>query len=251
MPARRNRAITATTLLSALARHFGYDLIPRRKNRHPYGQLAACLRHHRIDGVLDVGANTGQYAGHLRRWGYDGHIVSFEPQRDAYAALSRAATGDARWQVAPRMALGEKPGEAVLQLSAESDMASLLPQSALLRRISPSSKTTGVERVSVQALDAALEHIAPQLLRPFLKLDVQGFERQVLAGAPQTLTRCIGVQVEMSLVELYEGEAPYQTMLAQMRDLGFDLQLVFPGYFAKDLAQQLQFDGVFVRNSAR
>jgi FkbM family methyltransferase len=238
------------TPLQRLARRLGYGLTPRRKAKAPEAQLVAVLARFRISCVLDVGANAGQYGALLREWGYGGRIVSFEPQAGAHAALVRRAAADPAWQVAPRMALGARDGEILLEISAESDMSSVLPQSALLRQVSPSSAVIGKETVPLRRLD----DVAGAYLQPddrvFLKIDTQGYEADVLAGAEQLLGQLTGVQLEMSLVALYEGERPFRAMLDQLAALGFEPYLFLPGYFERKLARQLQLDGVFMRSIA-
>jgi FkbM family methyltransferase len=230
-----------------LARRLGYDLTPRRKAKSPDAQLVAVLRHFGITCVLDVGANVGQYGSMLRAWGYGGRIVSFEPQADAHRALERRAAADPAWQVAPPMALGACAGQVELAVSAESDMSSVLPQSALLRQVSPSSAVVGKETVALCRLD----EVAGPYLRPddrvFLKVDAQGYEAEVLAGAPELLDRLAGIQLEMSLVPLYEGERGFRRLLDDLAALGFEPWLFLPGYFERKLARQLQVDGVFMR----
>jgi FkbM family methyltransferase len=235
------------TPLQRLARHLGYELTPRRKAKSPNAQLVAVLARFRITCVLDVGANVGQYGAMLREWGYPGRIVSFEPQAGVHAALERRAAADPAWQVAPPMALGGRAGEIELQVSAESDMSSLLPQSALLQQVSPSSAVVRRETVALRRLD----EVAPSYLRPddrvFLKIDTQGYEAEVLAGAEGLLERLAGLQLEMPLVPLYEGERAFRAMLDDLAALGFKPYLFLPGYFERKLARQLQVDGVFMR----
>ena len=171
------------TLLQRLARRLGYDLTLRKKARPHEAQLTAVLERFEISCVLDVGANVGQYALMLREGGFGGKIVSFEPLADAHATLVRRAAADAGWQIAPRMAIGDRDGEALLEVSAEPDMSSILPQSELLREISPSSAVLRRERVPMARLESAAQpYLAPED-RIFLKIDTQGFEPQVLAGA--------------------------------------------------------------------
>lgn len=235
------------TLLQRLARRLGYDLTLRRKARPHEAQLTAVLARFEISCVLDVGANVGQYALMLREGGFGGRIVSFEPLADAHATLARRAAADPRWQIAPRMAIGDRDGDVELEVSAESDMSSILPQSELLREISPSSAVLRRERVPVARLESAAQpYLAPED-RIFLKIDTQGFEPQVLAGAGNLMARLCGLQLEMSLVPCYEGEVGFRAMLDRLAAAGFEPWLFIPGYFERKLGRQLQLDGVFMR----
>ena len=236
--------------LQRLARRFGYDLTPRRKAKGQVAQLVAVLEHFRISCVLDVGANVGQYGALLREWGYRRRIVSFEPQAEARRALERRAAAAPDWQVAPRMALGAREGEVELEVSAESDMSSILPQGALLRRLSPSSAVVRKETAPLRRLDAVAGSYLTPDDRVFLKIDTQGYEAEVLAGAAGLLERLAGIQLEMALVPLYQGERPFRATLDELAALGFEPWLFLPGYFERKLARQLQLDGVFMRAGA-
>jgi FkbM family methyltransferase len=235
------------TPLQRLARRLGHDLIPRAKARPLQAQLIAVLERFEVGCVIDVGANAGQYGATLREWGYAGRIVSFEPQAEAHRRLARRAAADPRWRVAPRMALGERDGEALIEISAESDMSSILPQSALLQRISPSSRILRRERVPLARLDGVLGDYVDPEDRIFLKIDTQGYEAQVLAGARGLLPRLQGVQLEMPLVRCYEGERDFRELIDDLAEAGFRPFLFMPGYFERKLARQLQVDGVFMR----
>jgi FkbM family methyltransferase len=236
------------TLLQRLARRLGYDLTLRRKARPHEAQLVAMLARFEISCVLDVGANVGQYALMLREWGFADRIISFEPLAAAHAVLAERAAADPRWEVAPRMAIGDREGEVELEVSAESDMSSILPQSEMLRRISPSSAVLRHERVPIARLESAAQpYLAPED-RIFLKIDTQGFEPQVLAGAGSLMARLCGLQLEMSLVPCYEGEVGFRTMLDRLAAAGFVPYLFIPGYFERKLGRQLQLDGVFMRD---
>jgi FkbM family methyltransferase len=209
------------TPLQRLARRLGYDLTSRKKARPLHAQLIAVLEHARITCVLDVGANRGQYGAMLREWGYRGRIVSFEPLAGAHAALSKRAAADPSWRVAPPMALGERDGDVEIEVSAESDMSSILPQSALLRRVSPSSAVIRKERVPLRRLEGIVGSYLEPADRSFLKIDTQGYEPQVMAGAGTLLERLSGIQLEMSLVPIYEGEREFCTQLVDLAAAGF------------------------------
>ena len=72
---------------------------------------------------------------------------------------------------------------------------------------------------------------------------------EVIRGAAGALDRIAAIQLEMSLVPMYEGESVYLVLLNELDRLGFDLHLVLPGYFSRALGRQLQFDGLFIRRS--
>ncbi len=235
------------TPLRRLARRFGYDLTPLRKAKSPNAQLIALLKHHRIDLVLDVGANVGQYGRRLRDGGYGGRIVSFEPLVSAHERLTAVSAPDPAWTVAPPMAIGDRNGEVEIQVSSESDMSSILPQSDLLKTISPSSAIERTEQVPIRRLDGLAEDYVDAERRAFLKIDTQGFEPEVLDGSAALLPRLCGVQLEMSLLPIYQGERGYRAMTDRLEALGFALHLVLPGYFERKLARMLEIDGVFMR----
>ena len=210
-------------------------------------RLIGILRHHGITLVLDVGANVGQYAQRLRRGGYDGGIVSFEPVSVAHAQLDQAATGDARWTVAPRMALGDCDVPLSINVSAEPDMSSVLDFSAEMAQLLDSSAYVGQEAVSQARLEAVLPKFAAADDRILLKIDTQGYERQVLDGAGAALRRLTAVQLELSIVPVYRGAPGYLEMIAYLADRGFQPALFIPGYFNKRTARLIEMDGVFVR----
>ena len=75
-----------------------------------WDRLVQLLGAHGITLVIDVGANEGQYGAGLRRAGYTGRVVSFEPGAEAHRNLTQRAHADVQWDVAPRLALGAEPG---------------------------------------------------------------------------------------------------------------------------------------------
>ncbi len=235
--------------LSTLLRRFGRDLTDYPKPH--WQQLKSLLDHFGITLVLDVGANVGQYAGYLRDAGYRGRIVSFEPLSDAHETLTRRAAGDARWTVAPRMALGAEAGEIEINVSNDSDMSSFLPMRGEILQVSPTSRTVAREQVRVATLDAVFADYARDADRVLLKIDTQGYERPVLEGAERALARIEGVQLELSLVPLYDGETTWLAMIDYLERRGFEPRLIIPGYFDRHLVRLLQVDGVFFRAGAK
>jgi FkbM family methyltransferase len=199
----------------------------------------------KIDFVVDVGANSGQFAKQCRDHGYEGPILSFEPTSAAHAALLESAAADPLWNVAERMALGATTGEADINIAANSFSSSILPMLHSHLSAAPYSAYLHSEKTPVRRLDDVLS--TPAGAHIFLKLDVQGFESQVLAGAVQTLSRALALQLEMSLVPLYEGEILFQQMCSEMYRLGFDLWDLEPSFRDPATGRLLQVDGIFTR----
>jgi FkbM family methyltransferase len=231
-----------------LLRRFGLDYV-KAPIEH-WQRIAAMLDDAGVTVLLDVGANEGQYVGYLRNAGWTGRVVSFEPVAAVHATLTANAARDPAWTVAPPMALGAEEGEAEITVSNETDMSSLLPLKGEILQVSPSSAAAGQETVSVRTLDGVFEQFVETDDRAFLKIDTQGYERAVLDGAAKTLPKLAGLQVELSLTPLYEGEADWRALVERIEAAGFELSFVLPGYYDRHLKRMLQFDGVFMRRDA-
>lgn len=181
--------------------------------------LAMKIAEYGAGTLFDVGANIGQFAQGMRKRGYRGRIVSFEPLQACHAALERAAHGDAGWIVGPRMALGAAAAEADILVAENMVSSSLLPVFDNSVHAAPQSRQVGREPVAVCRLD---EVVDPAWDGPYaLKIDTQGFERAVLEGAAGVLDRTCLVLLEMSLTPLYEGGAGFADLYKYMEGHGF------------------------------
>jgi FkbM family methyltransferase len=197
--------------------------------------------------VLDVGANVGQFAQSLRMRGYAGRIVSFEPLAKAHARLRKASQRDPLWIVPDAVAIGDNPGSTVLHVAGDSVSSSLLEMLDAHRHAAPDSAYIGSESVPVAKLDtAAAEFLQPQD-EVFLKIDVQGFESQVLAGASNLLPKIKGLMLELSLVPCYRDQMVFQPMLEFLVQQGFELWNLIPGTAESETPRLLQVDAVFFR----
>lgn len=224
--------------LRNLVRQRGWDFV-RTPNLNQF------LDSRNIDLVIDVGANVGDYGDHLRRWGYRGAILSLEPASAPYGKLEQRIGGDGAWD-AMHLAAGREPGEAEINISVDERFNSLLPLTDLAPNFDPQSRVVRTETIKVERLDDILRG------RPFacgfLKIDTQGFERQVLDGAPETLARCEGVQLELPIGHLYDDVWSFREALDHMDSLGFALaQNVPTNTFSHDRASVIEFDCVFRR----
>jgi FkbM family methyltransferase len=199
-----------------------------------------------IDLVLDVGANTGQYARGLRRAGYQGRIVSFEPLAGAFSRLARSAERDRRWSVV-NQALGARDHEVTLHVSGDSRASSILPMLPLHRDVASYFAKVGEERITVRKLDSVWSDHVPAGSKTYLKIDTQGSEKQVLAGAARSLAKVRAIQIEISIVPLYQGTLLLPEVLRSMEKKGFVLMSLEYGFCHPETAQMYQVDGIFAR----
>ncbi len=204
------------------------------------------LSAHGVDLVFDVGANAGQFALWLREAGYRGRIVSFEPLSSAYEQLLKRSRRDALWTVAPRVAIGSEEGEIEMHVSANLASSSILDMAAEQVAAAPESRYVGKERVLLRRLDSFAHYVEPDSAL-FLKVDTQGYEDRVLQGAAGLLDRCVGLQLELSFVPLYQGQQLFDGMLEILRARGFDLWALWPCFADPGSGRLLQVDATFFR----
>lgn len=213
-------------------------------------QFVKQLESRGVDVVIDVGANAGQYATDLRTAAYNGRIVSFEPQSIPFSLLERNASADALWDCR-HSALGETDGTITINVAGNEGLSSsILPMLKGHQDAFPPANYVGTEEVPIHRLDT----VAPEFLRPadraFLKIDVQGFEKQVLAGGKSTVNdRVVGIQLELSLLPLYEGGMLIREALDYVYSLGFTLMGLQPGVTDPRDGRMLQADGIFFREA--
>ncbi len=232
--------------IKRLLRKAGYDLVRFDVSHSATARRMRLLRHYGIDLVLDVGANAGRYARDLRRTGYRGRIVSFEPLSSAYAGLARAAAQDPLWETV-NVALGREHTTAQLHVARNSESSSLLEMLPRHVEAAPEAAYTDAETVAVRRLDDLFAAYDRASARVLLKIDAQGYERHILDGARQTLGRITGLQLEMSLVPLYEGETLFRPMIDLLAAQGFALMSIEPGFSDPVSGRLLQMDGLFFR----
>lgn len=237
--------------MSRLARYLrqatrlvGFELV-RRPDRAA-AALPAFLERFEIDTVLDVGANVGQYGSALRAAGYSGRIVSFEPDPEAYRVLAGRAARDPAWE-AFCIGLGAEDGVAELNVSEFSVFSSMLKTTEYVESVDGRSRAERTVRVPVTTVDAVwAERVGPGA-RVLLKIDTQGYEQAVLAGASRALGQTVGVQIELSLRGLYAGQPSADEMLRLLGERGFAAYAFVHGFADPDTEELLEADGIFFR----
>lgn len=184
--------------------------------------------------VFDVGANVGQSAVQFARAFPGATVYCFEPDTDSFEALTDRTASYTQIK-AFRIALGERRGSATLFVNRSRDTNSLLPSSpdAAPYLAEPDVLETIASReVPVTTID---EFCATQNVRQIdlLKLDVQGYELHVLAGAGEMIRRrsVSVVYVEVSFVPYYVGQPLFPDIYNKLFELGYRLVGIYESSF--------------------
>ena len=227
------------------ANQLGYDFV-QYDDHNARWRLNNFLKRCDISVVLDVGANEGNFARELRELGFSGRIVSFEPLADVYKRLAAAASHDTNW-TAMNVGLGDREEKRAIHVSANSLSSSFLDMEAAHTEADPDSAYTGENRAEIRRLDDLFAGLCPAGANVFLKIDTQGYEKKVMEGARASLDRIPLIQLECSLVPLYQGAELIEDLLFYMRGLGYDPVDQRPAFIHHGSHHLMQVDILFLR----
>lgn len=209
--------------------------------------VVSLLHHYRVGCVLDVGANTGQYAKQLRRYGYRGRIVSFEPVPEITEKLRTAAADDPDWHVYP-YALGREDRTDTINVVYGS-MSSMLGPSDFGTTRYKRFRDSREEKIEVRRLDGLLDKVLDGLddPRPYLKMDTQGFDLEAYAGGGERVHEFVGLQSEVALMQIYEGMPRMDEAVSVYEADGFEITGMYPVTREETTGRVLEFDCVMAR----
>jgi hypothetical protein len=106
-----------------------------------------------------------------------------------------------------------------------------------------SQETIEIKRLGDWLLERDIE-----LSKTCLKLDVQGYEYEVLEGASELLPHFAAVISELAVTKSYDGQPFMEDLVAYMRERGFDLWVTRRGTWTPHGNREIECDGLF-RNS--
>jgi FkbM family methyltransferase len=205
------------------------------------------LKHSRINCVLDVGAFIGNYVLELRKLGYQGRVISFEPVPDSFAQMIMKLKSDTSWSGQP-YGLSDVNRDAIINTYASGDFNSLL---TLKLDAESAYGLDHAMRGKIQIKLRRLDEILPALLqgiespRIFLKMDTQGHDVNVLRGALGIQKWIVGLQSEMPAVHLYEDMPSMPQMLDYYRSWGFVPAGLYPVNSLRSKQITPEFDVIF------
>ena len=195
------------------------------------------------DFVFDVGANVGGSGVEYLHSGFNGPIYSFEPVSHLFEKLKIASKDHENWS-AFNMAIGDKKEKLKINVSGgHGGASSFLKMTPDFLSIAPDQAIITEEFVEVLTLDDFYSTNNLDAKRIFLKIDVQGFEMNVLKGAETLLNKnIVGLKIETSIVKQYVDEVDIFDVLPFLLERDFAVHSIVPGWRNPITSELLQID---------
>jgi FkbM family methyltransferase len=225
-------------MIRAVYKRLGIVHLGRRRVR----DLIDFIEDREIDIVLDIGANVGQFGESLRANGYRGRIISYEPIESAFKTLSTKAAADGNWE-AHHCGLGATPGEADIHVSELTVFSSILKLTGVALLHDKRLAVERTEKIAIRTLDEVAAGLTGRIL---LKIDTQGYEKQVIEGGRQTIARVKGILMELPVIQIYDGEWQFHEAAKFMAAAGFVPAQIQPvNYHGLDNVSLVDVDCLF------
>ncbi len=215
------------------------------------GHLGTLFDRMDFNCVIDVGAHHGNFGRLVRRVGYAGRIVLFEPVAANFARLEEASSGDPDWHIHNR-ALGSEAGRLPINVTRQSSMPSFRSPSAYGKSyFQGQMDIVDTPMIDIDRLDDVFAECVAGLPNPrvFLKVDTQGYDAEVFRGGARSLNEILAIQSELAVQAIYEGMPRYTDAIAAFNALGFKLSGLFPVTLDRKL-RLVEMDCVVLRPEA-
>jgi len=203
------------------------------------------LRDMNIQTVIDIGANTGQFAREIRSALPDAFIYSFEPMRDCYEKLLTMQITFSKFKVY-NCALGDTHSQSVINRNTYSPSSSLLEMSDTLKTLFPNSNNSTAEDITINRLDDVLKpsSLSKNIL---FKIDAQGYEDKIMRGGLNVLDASKVILVETSFVELYVGQPLFADIYTFLSKRGFVYKGAYQQKINTKTGEVIFEDSIFVK----
>lgn len=178
------------------------------------------------DTVWDVGANVGQFSRLFSDWvGFAGHVVAFEPVPACFQALLDL-TRECQNVRALNVGLSDVQTQLPMHLADD-------PQATIHTFLPTRSDTPRIVELSVYPGDTL--RLNENLPAPnVLKIDVEGFEPEVLRGLDATLRepacRMVLCEVHYALLESRQQKHAPSEIRRYFSERGFSLKWITPSH---------------------
>lgn len=221
------------------------DKIKYRLNK-PLRRRKKLISHFGITKILDVGANSGQYSKELRKIGFSGEIISFEPITSVFNELCKNFSNDPKF-TPKNYALGDLNEIKTINIAKNFASSSFFERTKYMEENAKQTEYISEEKVEIKILDDIYDLICDTNDIVFLKLDTQGYEKNILNGSLESLKKIKGIQIELALKPTYVNAPNFKEIFSIVEGLGFKLYSLEDGFEDIITGQLLEIDAVFFR----
>ena len=203
------------------------------------------LQKKNIKTIIDIGANQGQFSEKMRILFPQSKIISFEPLNEAYQILKKNFLNDQNYEIY-NIALGSTKGVTEIEKNEYSPSSSLLEMNLAHKNNFNFAINTEKVEIDIDLLDNIIEPSA--IIRPALmKIDVQGYEDQVINGSSNTLKNIDIIICEMSYLELYKNQILFDKLYETFISMGFSYHGNLEQLHSPIDNEILQGDAIFIK----
>ena len=226
----------------AISRTLGRYGLEIRKRRHPL--LGLDLES--IDSVIDIGANRGQFLSEALEMFPNAQFHCFEPLESAMRELIKVQELHCDRQITLHpTALGNEEGEKSIHHHNQHDSSSsFLNSTDLSHSLYPQTEAQREEIVEINRLDGIIDR--DSLGRIFIKMDVQGFEGEVLQGGRETFLAAHACMLELCIDQLYVSQSSPEDLIAALKLHGLFYRGNIRQFLAPD-GHVIYADALFLR----
>lgn len=213
----------------------------------PAVEHSAALKSYQLNSVIDVGANRGQFTTMIFDLFPNSNIIAFEPLAEPFRKLVEVTSRFTNIRTV-NTAIGPEKANLPINVATRDDSSSLLQITAMQEAVFPQ---TGYKRTDYVEVAPMTNYVSSSDLKSpcLLKIDVQGFELQVLKGCYELISNVDLIYVETSFVELYDGQPFAYDIINYLHPRGFQLSGIYNLHYTK-AGHPVQGDFLFVRGKA-
>ena len=213
--------------------------------------IVRTLKRFKIDTVIDIGANEGQFAQNIIKYGYKNKIISFEPIKSIHKILLSNSSNHSNWTVEENIGFGESIENKEINISKNKVSSSILKIDKRIIEIEPGTEQVKKEKIKLITLDKYLNQKYFKNKKIFIKIDTQGYEENIIKGSKKKIKNVSGFMLEASIKPIHNKEKDYSYIIKLMKKMGFSVWAIGRGFSDKKTGQVLQVDIIFINDNEK